>query len=162
MYRHIGSGRVWRVLWIGWVALALLAGCGGLAPGQQRPGIGGYVVGVDDTGLPDHPLAGRILAIPRKEGIAWVRASHPRLPVPAWRTAVVPFTRPQIEGLGGVIVDADEAGDFWLPVCAGNYVICYARSSASTVVLGCKPLTLPDQGTIRATLGEGGFNAQLE
>ena len=111
------GARVRRLVMFGCCALALVTGCGDLRPGQQ-PGIPGEMIGRDDAGLPDYVVTGSIVAVPKREGMAWFRATYPRLRLLDLRLAAIPFTPRQVRRMGGEVVRTDDGGHFQLGVPA--------------------------------------------
>jgi hypothetical protein len=144
----------------GCCALALVTGCGDLRPGQQ-PGIPGEMIGRDDAGLPDYVVTGSIVAVPKREGMAWFRATYPRLRLLDLRLAAIPFTPRQVRRMGGEVVTTDDGGHFQLGVPPGRYLLCFVHEN-STATAGCARIDLPAQGTVRGEWSISGFAARVE
>lgn len=146
------------------VAAVTLAipGCA-LAPGGD--GLAGRMVGVDDTGLPDHPLGGgAILAVPADRELDLWAATEPA-GVPAdWAHAGVRLPRKAVAGLDGAVAGITRSGRFRLDAPAGPAVVCYVGDLAEDglTLWGCAELELPPGGALRGTWGEGGFAVAID
>lgn len=146
-----------RVFLVGAAVLLAVAGCAGTPAGD---GLAGRMVGVDDTGLPDHPLDdGAILAVPADRAAdLWAATDPAGSPAdPAHAGAHLP--RKAVAGLDGTVAAITDSGRFRLDAPAGPAVVCYAGDPwQDTLTLwGCAELELPPDGTLRGTWGEGGF-----
>ena len=160
MVKLFGSGRMGRVLGVGWIVLALTAGCAEVAPGQ-RPGISGELVGRDDAGRPDYVVTGSIVVVPKRQGMAWFRATHPELRLHDLSQASIPFTSRQVRRMGGKVVTTDDGGRFRLGVPAGRYLLCFVHENW-VATAGCDRIDLPAQGTVRGEWSIGGFAARVD
>jgi len=152
------------------MAGAVLAGCVGAVEPRQPdgPGVTGRMILLDDTGRPPTPdSGGGILVIPETAlPDLWQRVGEQE---PDGQNA---FTYTSFDvGVGlvadldGEIVPVDDDGHFRLTK-SGRHLICRTsdidrsgerRQSAG----GCDLIHLPESGALKATLGEGGFHAQL-
>jgi hypothetical protein len=160
MVKLLGSGRVAGVLGVVWIVLAVMAGCGDLAPGQQ-PGISGELVGRDDAGRPDYVVTGSVVVVPKRQGMAWFRATHPELRLHDLSHASIPFTPRQVRRMGGEVVTTDSGGHFRLRVPAGGYLLCFVHENW-VATAGCDRIDLPARGTVRGEWSIGGFAARVE
>jgi hypothetical protein len=131
------------------------------------------MVGVDDTGLPDHADGGGwVAAIPAEHLDALLdRAARDdwRPPVTHLPYVRLPLDEETVGSWGGEVAAVDARGRFTIgrdesgePPVTGAAILCRLVEGTEVVITrGCAELTLPERGTLRATWGEAGFHVGL-
>jgi hypothetical protein len=161
-----GSRRVGVLAAVLVVLATAIGGCGLRAPQPPVNGVAGTIVSTDDTGLPDSPDGGGwIVAIPAEhieEVVALARKGNR-----GFSDSDLPYTRfvlvdASAKKWGVAVAAVDDKGRFTLEV-TGPHLLCRAVETRAGKRLtgGCDDVSLPAGGTVRATVGEGGFRAGL-
>ena len=143
---------------------SLLVACASAPDPAGAGGLVGQMTGTSDVeGQPGDPAVGGggLAAVPMSamhEEFWRVVGQGPVTDAREWSTLPYDLTQSDVVGLGGVVAEIDEDGEFRLHAPAGEYAVCYwpAGVQGSTAT-GCDAVDLPGEGVLDAFFGEAGF-----
>lgn len=146
------------------LVLGLLTACGPTPAGSG--GLVGRMMGIDDTGLPDHAIGGgglAVLPVDVMDGPFWEATGEMPITNPdEWVNVVAKLSEADVAELGGTTSVIEEDGDFRITARPGEYVVCYWLGHVGVRVTGCADLELPREGELAASYGEGGFGIAVK
>ncbi len=145
---------------------ATTSGCGAGVPEPPANGIAGTIVSTDDTGLPASPEGGGwIVAIPAErteDVVALARKGHKGLTARDLPYSGFVLDDATAKKWKVVLAEVDDEGRFTMAV-TGPHLFCRVEAghTGKRRAGGCDDVSPPAGGTVRATVGEGGFRIGL-
>jgi hypothetical protein len=119
---------------------------------------------IDDTGLPSSPIEeGWMVALPAGDQESWDLLGTAQSAELGYHSA--PLVDSDVLAADGVWQPLGSGGRFDLPVEPGEWVLCYVPyrdDGGAYGTIGCRVVELEKGSRVDASVGEGGFGAEVD